>query len=126
MFRHISVQQSLRSPNVFFRQQSLKLGLSLGPFSELPLTHYSQRKLTKPHRDVSTTLTHSAAIVVELECSLDVVLEGAQLHIAEEVLHKGFLFVERGLQIVCVPRVVGPTDSVYTPTVTRTLPGNAY
>ena len=87
LFRHISVQQSLRSPNVFFRQQSLKLGLSLGPFSELPLTHYSQRKLS--HIEIlAQLLVHSAAIVVELECSLDVVLEGAQLLIAEEVLHK--------------------------------------
>ena len=52
---------------------------------------------------------------------MDVVLEGAQLLIAEEVLHKGLLFVERGLQIVCAPRVVGPTDSVYTPIIGHTF-----
>ena len=33
----------------------------------------------------------------------------------------GLLFVERGLQIAVVPRVVGPTDSVYVPIVGHTF-----
>ena len=33
----------------------------------------------------------------------------------------GLLFVERGLQIAVVPRVVGPTDSVYIPIVGHTF-----
>ena len=33
----------------------------------------------------------------------------------------GLLFVERGVKIAVVPRVVGPTDSVYAPIVGHTF-----